>query len=90
MIDIEFNLKSGYSFLLAKCYHIPIAIRIFLIWVWCFRTVIHFIQNSIIVHIGIAIVSHTISVSVFLIQIWQQWAIITCVSSFVVTINFSI
>ena len=65
---------------------IPITIRIILIWVWSFGTIVIFVQDTVIVHVRITRITQPISIGIFLVEVWQQWAIVTSISSFIITI----
>ena len=65
-----------------------ISIRISLVRISSLRTIVLFIQNSIIVHIRITDISFSVPVSIFLIQVGRKWAIVASITqSITVTVS---
>lgn len=58
----------------------PVIVRVFLIAVGLLRAVISCIQNSIVVNVRIASISHAVSVDIRLIDVSDCWAIVAGIS----------
>jgi hypothetical protein len=70
-------IRIRYSWTVVTFIAQTISVLIPLVGIWCFGTIVTFIWNTVIVHIGIAKISNSISIRVFLVQVWYRWTIVT-------------